>query len=116
MNAALRLRVVLTSLVMAPACVVCQQPRQYTDADYANAEKFMAYNVNPLAYKGQVNAQWLDDDRFWYREVDDNGTSYIAVDPAKGTRAPLFNHERLASNPSQRMAPMGSICSSPTSR
>jgi dipeptidyl-peptidase 4 len=97
MNAALRLRVVLTSLVMAPACVVCQQPRQYTDADYANAEKFMAYNVNPLAYKGQVNAQWLDDDRFWYREVDDNGTSYIAVDPAKGTRAPLFNHERLAS-------------------
>jgi len=56
----------------------------------------MAYNVNPLAYKGQVNAQWLDDDRFWYREVDGTGTTYIAVDPAKGSRASLFDHEKLA--------------------
>ena len=57
----------------ATLAVVCvsafaQQPRQYTDQDYANAEKFMAYNVNPLAYKGQVNAQWLDDDRFWLNQ------------------------------------------------
>ena len=36
-----------------------QQPRQYTDKDYAAAEKFMSYNVNPLAYKGVVRAQWL---------------------------------------------------------
>ena len=56
----------------------------------------MAYNVNPLAYKGQVNAQWLDDDRFWYREVDDSGTSYVMVDPAKGSRGPLFDQEKLA--------------------
>ena len=34
-----------------------QEPKQYSDQDYASAEKFMAYNVNPLAYKGQVNAQ-----------------------------------------------------------
>ncbi len=72
------------------------QQRQYTDQDYANAEKFMAYNVNPLAYKGQVNAQWLDDDRFWYREVDESGTSYVMVDPAKGSRGPLFDQEKLA--------------------
>ena len=72
------------------------QQRQYTDQDYANAEKFMAYNVNPLAYKGQVNAQWLDDDRFWYREVDESGTSYVMVDPAKGSREPLFDQEKLA--------------------
>ena len=97
MNASLRLRVVLTSLAIAPVCLLSQQPRQYTDADYANAEKFMAYNVNPLAYKGQVNAQWLDDDRFWYREVDGSGMSYIVVDPSKGSRAPLFDQEKMAS-------------------
>jgi dipeptidyl-peptidase 4 len=96
MKAAPRLRVVLVSLVIAPSCLICQQPRQYTDADYANAERFMAYNVNPLAYKGQVNAQWLDDDRFWYREVDGNGTTYIAVDPVKGSRTALFDREKLA--------------------
>jgi dipeptidyl-peptidase-4 len=94
MNATLR--VALASLVIIPAYLSSQQPRHYTDADYANAEKFMAYNVNPLAYKGQVNAQWLDDDRFWYREVDSTGMTYVAIDPVKGSRSPLFNQEKLA--------------------
>ncbi len=78
------------------AATLAQQPRQYSDQDYANAEKFMAYNVNPLAYKGQVTAQWLDDDRFWYREVDDSGTTYVMVDPAKDSRSPLFDEQKLA--------------------
>jgi dipeptidyl aminopeptidase/acylaminoacyl peptidase len=73
-----------------------QEQKQYSDQDYAAAEKFMAYNVNPLAYKGQVNAQWLADDRFWYREVDDSGISYIVVDPARGSRGPLFDRDKLA--------------------
>ncbi len=76
-----------------------RQPRQYTAQDYANAEKFLAYNANPLAYKGQVNAQWLEDDRFWYREVDSNGISYVLVDPAKGTRGPLVDQAKLAQLP-----------------
>jgi dipeptidyl-peptidase-4 len=81
----------------ALACVAfAQEPRHYTDQDYAKAEKFMAYNVNPLAYKGQVSAQWLDDDRFWYREVDDSGITYLAVDPANGKREPLFDPEKMA--------------------
>ena len=83
---------------LALVCVtaLAQQPHQYTDEDYANAEKFMAYNVNPLAYKGQVNAQWLDGDRFWYREVDDSGINYVLVDATKGSRGPLVDQEKLA--------------------
>ncbi len=73
-----------------------QQPRQYTDQDYAAAEKFMSYNVNPLAYKGVVHAQWLDGDRFWYRAVDDSGVTFMVVDPAKGTRTPAFDQGKLA--------------------
>src|ERR1700722_2713226 len=84
------------ALALSCFIALAQQPRHYTDQDYAKAEKFMAYNVNPLAYKGQVNAQWLDDDRFWYREVDESGTSYVVVDPAKGSRGPLFDREKLA--------------------
>ena len=60
MNPAHCLRVAIISIALTPVCAFAQQPRQYTDADYANAEKLMPYNVNPLAYKGQVNAQWLD--------------------------------------------------------
>jgi dipeptidyl aminopeptidase/acylaminoacyl peptidase len=84
------------ALALTCVAALAQEPRQYTDQDYANAEKFMAYNVNPLAYKGQVNAQWLDDDRFWYREVSESETSYVMVDPAKGSRGPLFDTEKLA--------------------
>ena len=67
---------VAAAIVIAASGLCCtaifaQQPRQYTDQDYAAAEKFMSYNVNPLAYKGVVHAQWLDDERFWYRAVDD---------------------------------------------
>jgi dipeptidyl aminopeptidase/acylaminoacyl peptidase len=56
----------------------------------------MNYNVNPLAYKGVVRAQWLDDGRFWFREADEHGSTYVLVDPAKGTRAPAFDQEKLA--------------------
>jgi dipeptidyl aminopeptidase/acylaminoacyl peptidase len=86
------------SAALALTCVsgLAQQPRQYTDQDYANAEKFLAYNVNPLAYKGQVNAQWLDDDRFWFKQVGEDGTDYVMIDPAKGSRAPLFDRDKLA--------------------
>lgn len=86
----------LTAFVLICLGLQAQHPRQYTDEDYANAEKFMAYNLNPLAYKGQVNAEWLDNDRFWYREVDDSGITYILVDPAKGSRGPMFEREKLA--------------------
>ena len=86
------------ALAFAAICVAvsAQQPRQYTNADYAAAEKLMGYNTAPLAYKGEVNAQWLDDGRFWYRAVDDMGISYVLIDPAKGTRAPAFDQDKLA--------------------
>src|SRR5579863_3019969 len=84
------------ALALASVAALAQQPRQYNDQDYANAEKFMAYNVNPLAYKGQVNAQWLDNNRFWYREVDESGTGYVMINPAMGSRGPLFDREKLA--------------------
>jgi dipeptidyl-peptidase-4 len=87
---------VCAAIALTCVAALAQQPRQYTDQDYANAEKFMAYNVNPLAYKGQVNAQWLDDDRFWYREVDENSTNYVMVDAATGSRRPLFDSAKLA--------------------
>lgn len=75
---------------------VAQQPRQYTASDYAQAEKFMPYNANPLAYGGVVNARWLDDGRFWYREVDSDGWNFILVDPAKNSKGAAFDQVKLA--------------------
>jgi dipeptidyl-peptidase-4 len=78
---------IASAAVFALSCgIAAQQPRQYTTEDYAAAERFMSYNVNPLAYKCAVKAQSLDDGRFLYRVVVENGIRYILIDPAKGTR------------------------------
>jgi dipeptidyl-peptidase 4 len=75
---------------------LAQQQRQYTAQDYAAAERFMSYNVNPLAFKGAIHPQSLEDGRFWYREVDASGASFMIIYPAKGTRAPAFDQAKLA--------------------
>jgi dipeptidyl-peptidase 4 len=75
---------------------MAQQPRQYTKEDYAKAERFMAYNVAPLAYTGVVRAKWLEDGRFWYRDYKSDGWDYFIVDPATRTKAPAFDQAKLA--------------------
>ena len=86
----------MVGIGLCPGTAPGQEARQYTTADYAAAERFMPYNVNPLAYKGQIHAHAMKDGRFWYREVDQSGTSYLLLDPAKGTRGPAFDHAALA--------------------
>jgi dipeptidyl-peptidase 4 len=81
----------------AAVTIQAQQPRQYSAEDYAAAEKFAAYNMNPLAYQGVVRAEWLNDGRFWYRAADDTGITYMLVDPATGKRSEAFDQFKLAS-------------------
>jgi dipeptidyl aminopeptidase/acylaminoacyl peptidase len=72
------------------------QGKQLTTNDYEQAEKFMAYNVNPLVYHGVARPTWMDDGRFWYRDNGPDGVTFILVDPAKGTKAPAFDQAKLA--------------------
>jgi dipeptidyl-peptidase 4 len=75
---------------------LAQQPRQYTREDYAKAEKFMPYNIAPLAYQGHVRAKWLADGRFWYRDYKSDGWDFVIVDPSNQTRVPAFDQVKLA--------------------
>ena len=64
-----------------------QRPPGPTAADYARAESFLAPAVAGLVVGGSVAANWLSQDRFWYRTVlADGSTQTILVDPAKRTR------------------------------
>ncbi|ADW67370.1 S9 family peptidase [Granulicella tundricola] len=74
-----------------------QAPRVYTDADYAQAEKFMPYNTNPLVMHAVENPTWLADGRFWYRDTGAKGNTFMLVDPAKSAKAPAFDQAKLAS-------------------
>lgn len=85
-------------VVAAPGMAVAQRsaPASLSAADYERAEKFLAAAVNPLVLGGTVNATWLADDRFTYRSTAVEGGEFVLVDPARKTRAPAFDHERLA--------------------
>jgi dipeptidyl-peptidase 4 len=73
-----------------------QPGRIYTAADYAQAEKFMDYNVNPLVYHTVEHPIWLGDGRFWYRDAGPDGVTYMLVDPARRTKAPAFDQVKVA--------------------
>ena len=97
MNSFARIARVLVAFSFPAASLLPgQQPRVYTAADYAQAEKFMSYNTAPLAYKGVVVPHWMPDGRFWYRAVDEAGTTYRLVDPEKKTNVAAFDETKLA--------------------
>jgi len=82
--------------ILFTASLLGQQSRTLTADDYARAERFLPAAVTPLVVGGSVNAVWLADDRFWYRNAIAGGSEYILVDPAKKTRARAFDHEKVA--------------------
>jgi dipeptidyl aminopeptidase/acylaminoacyl peptidase len=86
--------------ILAGIVVLClpafSQQRAFTAADYERAEKFMGYNTNPLVLRSGVRPTWLADERFWYRITTENGSEFMLVDPAKGTKEPAFDQAKLA--------------------
>jgi dienelactone hydrolase len=101
------MRVHLASLAMATALVTAavvplgsqSQPAQgrvFTTADYDRAAGKLAGALQGLVVGGSANATWLPNERFWYRSVRTTGTEIVLVDPAAATRAPAFDHGRVA--------------------
>jgi dipeptidyl-peptidase-4 len=93
-------------ILAAAATLTAQQPaaapRTLTAADYAQAEKFLPYNVNPLVVHGSVRATWISEDHFWYRDsLADGASQYMLVNAATGASQPAFDHAKIAAALSQ---------------
>jgi len=86
----------LIAFIAIPAIAQEGGGRVLTTADYARAEKMMGYNSNPLVFHAGGKPNWLMDERFWYRITTAEGSEFVLVDPARGTRAPAFDHAKLA--------------------
>ena len=71
-------------------------PRALTANDYARAERFLGPAVSSLVIGGAVAANWLPDERFWYRNQVADGYEFVLVTPATKARKPAFDHARLA--------------------
>jgi dipeptidyl-peptidase-4 len=99
---ATRVILILAALFIVAAPAFAQQqggataPKTLTADDYARAEKSLGYNTNTLVFRSGVRPNWLPDERFWYRVTTPEGSEFVLIDPAKGTRAPAFDHTKLA--------------------
>jgi dipeptidyl-peptidase 4 len=81
---------------------VCQAIAQGKLEDYQRAQQFLPGNVRHLAYIADLDPHWIENtDRFWYRKSSPAGSEFILVDPEHNTRAPAFDHARLATSLSQ---------------
>ncbi|MDE0075037.1 MAG: DPP IV N-terminal domain-containing protein [Gammaproteobacteria bacterium] len=69
------------------------------EVDYSRAERFLTWNTERMIAGAEVVPTWMetgDSDRFWYRNNTGSGYEFVMVDPAAGSREPLFDHYRLA--------------------
>jgi len=89
-------RVALAFVLCWTAHAAAQAGRVYTSADYAQAERWMDYKVDPLVDHTVTDPQWLAGDRLWYRDAGPDGVTYTLVDPATHTKAPAFDHAAVA--------------------
>jgi len=73
-----------------------QQGSALTATDYAHAETLLSYGTEPLVDNGPARPNWMAGDKFWYRTLTAQGSEFILVNPAKGTRSPAFDQQKLA--------------------
>jgi dipeptidyl aminopeptidase/acylaminoacyl peptidase len=67
--------------------------------NYDLAAQWTAQKVGKLVFDTSVNARWLEtSDRFWYGYQTREGRKFSLVDPVKKTKAPLFDHAKMAAN------------------
>ena len=72
----------------------------YTKQDYAQAERWMSYNVNGLVHHTIRGVDYLPDGRVFYRDPGTGGTAYMIGGQAPGAAAwsvaPAFDNAKLA--------------------
>lgn len=87
---------ILSGFCLLVCTAIAQAGPVFTAADYARAEKMMGYNTNSLVLRSGVRPAWLPDERFWYRVTTAEGSEFVLVDPAHGTREAAFDQMKLA--------------------
>jgi dipeptidyl aminopeptidase/acylaminoacyl peptidase len=92
----MRTQLTVALLLAAPLAAPAQTPREVTAEDYARAELFLRASTDSLVSGIPGRPTWLPNGRLWYRVPTTDGARFIMVDPARQSRAPAFDHARLA--------------------
>ena len=92
----------LHALVLALAGARRFAPRKAEPAappapNYDLAAQWTSQKVGKLVFDTSVTPRWLEtSDRFWYAYRTREGRRFLIVDPIKKTKAPLFDHAKMA--------------------
>ena len=73
-----------------------QTTKIYINNDYQRAENMIGYNTQQYIDRANVNPNWMDGDKFWYRVLTSQGSEFMVVDPSKGTKTAVFDQKKLA--------------------
>ena len=91
-----RIIAILVAVLIIAGHNAAQQRPAVTAADYERAERLLAANTAPLVLRAGVRPAWLPEEKFWYRVTTENGAEFFMVDAAGGTKAPAFDHAKMA--------------------
>src|SRR6185437_887561 len=72
--------------------------RAYTAQDYAQAERWMGYNVNPLVDHTVSDVKYLSDGRVFYRDPAAGAVAFRIADALTGKTELAFDTEKLAAS------------------
>jgi dipeptidyl aminopeptidase/acylaminoacyl peptidase len=80
--------------LLAQSMEVVQGPGS---ANYRLAARFAPYRIRELVKSTTVTPRWIDHgDRFWYEWETTGGKDFYLVDPARGTKRPIFDNDLIA--------------------
>ena len=66
-------------------------------ANFELAARFAPYKIRGLLHSTRVQPRWVGDtQKFWYQWENSGGTHYYLVDPERGTKAEIFDNDRIA--------------------
>ena len=85
-----------TVLASVPHTLALYAQKTYTTEDYRKAERWMAYNTQPLVRHTVSGINYLADGRVFYRDPDGTSVLYMIADPTKAATAPAFDNAKLA--------------------
>ena len=89
-------RFLFPAFMVIAISATAQQGQTLSEKDYSRAENALSYKTSSYIDHPGVDPVWLSGDRFWYRDLTAQGSEFILVDPAKGTRSAAFDQQKLA--------------------
>src|SRR5262249_48293354 len=86
----------ITFLCLIPALLPAAEPVPVHKANYELAQHWTSNKVGKLVFDTSVTPHWIPAVRFWYPHKTSHGRRFYLVDPAKKSKAPIFDNAKMA--------------------